>query len=113
MRVKPADFQDSTYAATRSATLVAHVSVDAASQLPDPEELGRGPAQHGDAVVVGEAGRGKDQIDGGLRPRVGKVGAQDDLPHSRLGDEVPHAFGREDDVVVVELADILRRLLLE
>src|SRR3989454_9930187 len=79
----------------------------------DPEQPGRRPAQHGHALRVAQARRGEDEIHGGLRPRIGIVGADHELARSDLGGEVAHRFGREHDVVVVQLLEILRRLLLE
>src|SRR5438132_2979399 len=80
---------------------------------PDPEEAGRRPAQHGHALRVAQARRGEYGIHGGLRPRVGIVGAHHELARAHLGGEVAHRFGREHDVVVVQLPEILRGLLLE
>src|SRR5437660_2235268 len=77
------------------------------------EEPGRRPAQHGHALRVAQARRGEYEIHGGLRPRVGIVGAHHELARAHLGGEVAHRFGREHDVVVVQLPEILRGLLLE
>src|SRR6266567_415369 len=79
----------------------------------DPEEPGRRPAQHGHALRVAQARRGEYEIHGGLRPWVGIVGAHHELARAHLGGEVAHRFGREHDVVVVQLPEILRGLLLE
>src|SRR5947207_3091951 len=79
----------------------------------DPEEPGRRPAQHGHALRVAQARRGEYEIHGGLRPRVGIVRAHHELARAHLGGEVAHRFGREHDVVVVQLPEILRGLLLE
>src|SRR5713226_3068349 len=79
----------------------------------DAQQLRRRPAQNGDAVGVAQPRRGEDEIHGGLCPRIRKIRAHDDLARSRLGHQVAHSLRREDDVVVVELPDILRGLLLE
>src|SRR2546428_9174241 len=78
----------------------------------DPEEPGRRPAQHGHALRVAQARRGEDEIHGGLRPRVGIVGAHDELARAHLGGEVAHRLGREHEVVQEQTPVILRGVLL-
>jgi formylglycine-generating enzyme required for sulfatase activity len=80
----------------------------------DPEELGGGAAEDGDALVVAEAGDRHDVVDRYLVPRERVVGADHHLADAALGDQVAHPFRREHDRVEKELAvlEVLGRLLL-
>src|SRR6266853_4944075 len=79
----------------------------------DPEELRRGVAQHRGPLRVAEAGRVEDVVHRRARPGIGIVGAHDDLAGAGLGGQVPQGLRGEDDRVVVHLAKVLGRLLLE
>src|SRR6185295_4321215 len=79
----------------------------------DLQERRRGAAQHRRPLRVAEAGRAEDVVHRRARPRVGVVGAHDELPAAGLGREMPQGLRREDDRVVVHLAEVLGRLLLE
>src|SRR5205823_2155562 len=65
------------------------------------------------ALVVAEAGRVEDVVDGGRGPGEGVVRAEDDLARADLGDQVPQCFRREDDRVVVKLLQVLCWLLAD
>ena len=73
----------------------------------DAQQLGRGAAEDRRPVVVAQARRLQDQVDGGLRPRIGIVGADHELARADLRHQVAHAFGPEHHGVVVELLQVL------
>jgi hypothetical protein len=52
-------------------------------------------------------------VHGGRLPRVRVVGAQHELADAHLGGQVAQRFRREDQRVVVQLAQILRRCFLQ
>src|SRR5437763_10206629 len=79
----------------------------------DPEQRGGGAAQHRDLVGIAETRRAQDMIDRRARPRERIVRAHDDLAGARLGRQVTQRLGREDDRVVVHLAHVLGRPLLQ
>src|SRR5262245_26251297 len=71
---------------------------------PDPEQLHRRAAEHGDLVGIAHARRVDDLVDRRGGPRVWKVRADHELARTDLGDEMADTFGRADDRVVVHLA---------
>src|SRR4030095_11539666 len=79
----------------------------------DLEQLRRGVTQHRGPLRVGEAGRAQDVVHRRARPGVGIVGAHDDLAGTGLGGQVSQGLGGEDDRVVIHLAQVLGRLLLD
>src|SRR5438552_5007825 len=85
------------------------IAVSGSSGL-DAQERHGGAAEHGELVLVAQAGRAEHVVDCGLGPRIRKVGPDDELLGPRLGGEVAEPFRREDHRVEVELLEVLRRL---
>src|SRR5687767_2661475 len=79
----------------------------------DSEQLGRGAAQHGNALVVAESRRVHDVAHRVLVPGNRMVGADDELARPDFGGEMPQHFGGEDERVVVHGLHVLGRLLLQ
>src|SRR4029077_6572274 len=79
----------------------------------EAKELRRGLAEHGGALGVAESRRAEDLLDRRAGPAERIVGAEHELRGTDLCREVAQRFGREDQRVVIELAQVLRRFLLQ
>src|SRR5262249_20683484 len=62
----------------------------------DQEQLRGVAAENRDLVVVAQSRRLENQAHLGLRPRIRKVGADDELTRTDLGGQVAHALAVED-----------------
>src|SRR6476661_6263484 len=79
----------------------------------DTQQPCRRRAQYGDPLVVAQARRRHQVIHGFGFPRIRVVGPQNDLARADVRDEVPQRFRREDQRIVVELLEVLRRFFPE
>jgi hypothetical protein len=79
----------------------------------DRQELFGGLAEHRDALGIAEAGRAENVVDRGPGPGERAVCPHDDLAGADLGGQMMQSLRREHQRVVVELPQVLARLLFE
>src|SRR6267378_8070778 len=75
----------------------------------DREQARRGLAQHRRPLRVGETRRLEDVVDRSFHPWKRIVRSHDDLAGADLRGQMAQPFGREDDRIVVELAQVIGR----